>query len=277
MLTDSEELESFNSDWTKKFAGKSQLVVKPGSTEEISAILKHCNERKLAIVPQGGNTSLVGGSVPVHDEIILRTDRLNKILGFDETYGILSAQAGCILSDLQEYALERDHEVPLDLGAKGSCQIGGNLATNAGGIKFLRHNSLHATCVGLKMVLADGTILDNMSSLRKDNTGYDLKHLFIGAEGTLGLITECALLCPPVPKNRHLALLSCRSFRDVLTILKLAKGMLGDVIQAFEVMDNESMELVQTLGPAYKSPFPAKYPFYVLIETGSAGAPLVKS
>ena len=108
----------------------------------------------------------------------------------------------------------------------------------------MRHNSLHATCVGLKTVLADGTILDNMSSLRKDNTGYDLKHLFIGAEGTLGLITECALLCPSMPKNRHLALLSCRSFQNVLIILQKAKALLGDVIQAFEVMDNESMELV---------------------------------
>ena len=121
MLTDSDELQTYNSDWTKKFKGSSKLVLKPGSTEEISAILKHCNERLLAVVPQGGNTSLVGGSVPVHDEIIVRTDRLNKILGFDETYGILSAQAGCILGDLQDYVLEKDHEVPLDLGAKGSC------------------------------------------------------------------------------------------------------------------------------------------------------------
>ena len=160
-------------------------MVKPRTTEEVSEILKYCNQRKLAVVPQGGNTSLVGGSVPVFDEIIINTARMNQIIDFDESYGILSSEAGCILSDLQDFAKEKKYEVPLDLGAKGSCMIGGNLATNAGGIKFIRHNSLHANCVGLKAVLADGTVLDNMTTLRKDNTGYDLKHLFIGSEGTL--------------------------------------------------------------------------------------------
>ena len=147
--------------------------------------MKYCNERRLAVVPQGGRTGLVGGSVPVFDEVIVNTQRMNNILGFDESYGILSAEAGCVLSELQDFAKARGFEVPLDLGAKGSCFIGGNLATNAGGIKFIRHNSLHANCVGLTTVLADGTVLRDMSALRKDNTGTDLKHLFIGSEGTL--------------------------------------------------------------------------------------------
>ena len=121
---------------------------------------------------------------------------MNKILGFDKAYGILSAQAGCILQDLQSYSADRKFDFPIDLGAKGSCQIGGNLATNAGGINFIKHNSLHANCIGLKAVLPNGDILDNMTTLRKDNTGYDLKQLCIGSEGTLGVITECALLCP---------------------------------------------------------------------------------
>jgi len=144
---------------------------------------------------------------------------MNRILGFDQSYGIVSAEAGCILSDLQDFTKTRGYEVPLDLGAKGSCFIGGNLATNAGGIKFIRHNSLHANCVGLTAVLADGTILDNMTTLRKDNTGTDLKHLFIGSEGTLGVITECALLCTVQPKSRQVAVLACQSFDSVLRVL----------------------------------------------------------
>ena len=185
VVTDEDILNIHNTDWTKKYAGHSKLMLKPSTTADVSAILNYCNEKKLAVVPQGGRTGLVGGSVPVHDEVILSTKRMNKIIGFEESYGIVSAEAGCILSDLQDYTKARGYEVPLDLGAKGSCFIGGNLATNAGGIKFIRHNSLHANCIGLTAVLADGSILDNMTTLRKDNTGTDLKHLFIGSEGTL--------------------------------------------------------------------------------------------
>jgi D-2-hydroxyglutarate dehydrogenase len=186
----------------------------------------------------------VGGSTPVHDEIIINTSRMNKILGFDETYGIVSSEAGTILKTLQDYTIERGYEMPIDLGAKGSCQIGGNLATNAGGLKLIRHNSLHANTIGLKAVLADGTILDNMTTLRKDNTGYDLKHLFIGSEGTLGIITECSILCPPYPNNKNVSLVAVRTFDDVLKLLHLAKKTLSDIIQAFEVMDREAVDLV---------------------------------
>mmetsp|Transcript_40412 Transcript_40412/g.29777 ORF Transcript_40412/g.29777 Transcript_40412/m.29777 type:complete len:149 (+) Transcript_40412:470-916(+) len=134
--------------------------------------------------------------------------------------------------------------MPLDLAAKGSCQIGGNLSTNAGGINFLRHNSLHANCVGLKVVLPNGTILDNITTLRKDNTGYDLKHLFIGAEGTLGVITECALLCPALPKSKNVCLVGCEKFEQVLGILKEAKREMADVLNAVEFMDRETVEAV---------------------------------
>jgi D-2-hydroxyglutarate dehydrogenase len=136
-------------------------------------------------VPQGGNTGLVGGSQPVFDEVIVNFSRMNKIIEFDESYGILTCEAGCILQDLHTFLHDKGYLMPLDLGAKGSCHIGGNLATNAGGIHFIKYNSLHANCVGLQVVLPNGTVLDNMTTLRKDNTGYDLKHLFIGAEGTL--------------------------------------------------------------------------------------------
>ena len=148
--------------------------------------------------------------------------------------------------------------------------IGGNLATNAGGIKFIRHNSMHANCVGLKAVLPDGRILDNMTTLRKDNTGYDLKHLFIGSEGTLGIITECALLCPPLLTNRNLAMLTCKSFVSVLNLLKIAKAELSDLIQAIEVVDSYSVETVlDQFKDTAKLPFTRQYPFYVLIEIAS--------
>ena len=152
--------------------------------------------------------------------------------------------------------------------------IGGNLATNAGGIKFIRHNSMHANCVGLKAVLPDGEILDNMTTLRKDNTGYDLKHLFIGSEGTLGIITECALLCPPLLTNRNLAMLACNSWDGVLDVLKTAKSELSDLIQAIEVMDTVSMHSVTEQNKTIaKSPFSDEYPFYMLIEIASKANP----
>eukprot|EP00352_Strombidinopsis_acuminata_P001794 CAMPEP_0176379060 /NCGR_PEP_ID=MMETSP0126-20121128/30087_1 /TAXON_ID=141414 ORGANISM="Strombidinopsis acuminatum, Strain SPMC142" /NCGR_SAMPLE_ID=MMETSP0126 /ASSEMBLY_ACC=CAM_ASM_000229 /LENGTH=193 /DNA_ID=CAMNT_0017741673 /DNA_START=514 /DNA_END=1095 /DNA_ORIENTATION=- len=157
----------------------------------------------------------------------------------------------------------------LDLGAKGTCMIGGNLATNAGGINFIRLNSLHANTIGLKAVLADGTILDNMTTLRKDNTGYDMKHLFIGAEGTLGVITEAAMLCPPLLKNKNLALLACRSFEHVIDLLKSAKSKLGESIYSFEVMDRESVGVVLDNISVAKFPFDRLHPFYVLVETAT--------
>ena len=244
MITDADDLESHNADWTKKFIGNSKLLLRPKTSEEVAACLKHCNERMLAVTPQAGNTNLVGSAVPVHDEVILNTSRMNKILGFDESYGIVSSEAGVILRALHNYTIERGYEVPLDLGAKDSCQIGGNLANNAGGLKVIRHNSMHANTIGLKAVLADGTIMDNMTTLRKDNTGYDMKHLFIGSEGTLGVITECALLCPPYPTRKHIAMVSLNSFDDVLSLLHKTKSLLGDILYAYEVMDGASMEIV---------------------------------
>ena len=178
----------------KKYIGDSKIVLKPKTTQEVSDILKYCNQRRLAVVPQGGNTGLVGGSVPIFDEIILSLSRMNQIKHFDQNYSIVHTQAGVVLEKLAEYLQDYGHMPPIDLGAKGSCHIGGNLATNAGGIKLIKYNSMHANCIGIEAVLADGTIINDMKGLRKDNTGYDLKQLFIGSEGTLGIITECAIL-----------------------------------------------------------------------------------
>ena len=223
VITDQDMISPHNRDWTNKFVGSSKLLLRPKTTEEVSSILKYCNDRKLAVVPQGGNTGLVGGSTPVHDEIILSTARMNNIMDFNESYGILSTQAGVILANCQQYTRDRGYVMPIDLGAKGSCMIGGNLATNAGGIHFIKFNSMHANCVGLKAVMANGQILDNMTTLRKDNTGYDLKHLFIGSEGTLGIITEAAILCPPMATSKNLAVLAVSSYEGCQRILCLAK------------------------------------------------------
>ncbi|ELU02184.1 hypothetical protein CAPTEDRAFT_166406, partial [Capitella teleta] len=188
VLTTAEDLQGYNTDWMGIVRGDSRAVLRPKSTKEISRVLKRCNDRRLAVVPQGGNTGLVGGSVPVFDEIVISTELMTDVISVDPVSGVLVCQAGCVLERL-DGLLREEHDLmmPLDLGAKGSCQIGGNVSTNAGGIRLLRYGSLHGTVLGVEAVLANGDVLDCLSSLRKDNTGYDLKQLFIGSEGTLGV------------------------------------------------------------------------------------------
>ncbi|XP_054579225.1 D-2-hydroxyglutarate dehydrogenase, mitochondrial isoform X4 [Eptesicus fuscus] len=193
---------------------------------------------------------------------------MNQVVSFQDISGILVCQAGCILEELSRYVEERDFIMPLDLGAKGSCHIGGNLATNAGGLRFLRYGSLRGTVLGLEVVLADGTILNCLTSLRKDNTGYDLKQLFIGSEGTLGVITAVSILCPPKPRAVNVAFLGCPGFAEVLQTFSTCKRMLGEILSAYEFMDAECMQLVrqhlQLTSPVQESPF------YVLVETSGS-------
>lgn len=207
VITDASELIGYNTDWLKTCRGSSQVLLQPKTTEEVSSILHHCHDNNLAVVPQGGNTGLVGGSVPVFDEVIISTQLMNDIISLDTLSGILICQAGCILGNLDSFVSDQGFTMPIDLGAKGSCHIGGNLATNAGGVRLLRYGSLHGSVLGLEAVLANGEVLDCLSSLRKDNTGYDLKQLFIGSEGTLGIITKAAILCPQKPKAVSVAFL----------------------------------------------------------------------
>ncbi|KAM5325804.1 D-2-hydroxyglutarate dehydrogenase, mitochondrial isoform 2-T2 [Glossophaga mutica] len=245
VVTDPEELEASNVDWLRGMRGCSKVLLKPRTTEEVSHILRYCHGRNLAVNPQGGNTGLVGGSVPVFDEVILSTALMNQVISFHGVSGTLVCQAGCVLEELSRYVEERGFIVPLDLGAKGSCHIGGNLATNAGGLRLLRYGSLRGTVLGLEVVLADGTILNCLTSLRKDNTGYDLKQLFIGSEGTLGVITAVSILCPPKPRAVNVAFLGCPGFAEVLQTFSTCKGMLGEILSAFEFMDAECMRLVR--------------------------------
>ncbi|KAJ2450675.1 D-lactate ferricytochrome c oxidoreductase [Coemansia sp. RSA 2336] len=267
--SDPAELEGFNADWLNKYRGRSQLVLRPKSTQEVAAILGYCNEHSIAVVPQGGNTGLVGGSVPVHDEVVLSLRNLNRVRGFDEVSGVLACDAGCVLEELDGYVAERGHAMPLDLGAKGSCQIGGNVATNAGGIRFLRYGSLHGSVLGLEVVLADGTVLDNMSLLRKDNTGYDLKQLFVGSEGTLGVITGVSLVTPRRPAAVNVAVLGVRSYADVQAAFRLARQRCGEILSAFEFWDASCMGAVLH-HHALRSPLAAEFPFYVLVETSGS-------
>uniref|UniRef100_A0A672TAR1 D-2-hydroxyglutarate dehydrogenase, mitochondrial n=1 Tax=Sinocyclocheilus grahami TaxID=75366 RepID=A0A672TAR1_SINGR len=224
-ITDPDLLKSSNVDWLKTVEGNNEVLLRPKTTEEVSQILR---SRNLEVCPHRGNTGLVGGSVPVFDEIILSTSLMNQVITFDNISGILTCQAGCVLKNLSNYLEERDFIIPLDLGVKGSCHIGGNVSTNAGGLRL-----------GQFWVLADGWILNCLATLRKDNTGYDLKQLFI--EGTLGVITAVSILCPRKLKAVNVVFLDemtrCSSFQQLLETFQCCRGMLGEVLSAFEFLD----------------------------------------
>ncbi|WEW56231.1 D-lactate ferricytochrome c oxidoreductase [Emydomyces testavorans] len=264
-----DDIEPFNTDWMKKYRGHTRLVLKPQSTKEVSQILRYCNANKLAVVPQGGNTGLVGGGVPVFDEIVVNMSRMNRIRSFDENSGVISVDAGVILEVAEKYLADRNCIFPLDLGAKGSCHIGGNLATNAGGLRLLRYGSLHGNVLGLEAVLPDGTIVDDMCALRKNNTGYDLKHLLIGGEGTIGIITGASIICPQRPKAVNVAYFGLQSYDHVCKAFREAKSQLSEILSAFELMDGRSQDLVHDV-TGLNRPLGESYPFYCLVETSGS-------
>ncbi|KAK9485557.1 hypothetical protein V1527DRAFT_466214 [Lipomyces starkeyi] len=266
-----EDLSGYNIDSMRKYHGQSQLVLKPRSTEEVSLIMKRCHARQLAVVPQGGNTGLVGGSVPVFDEIVISMSLMNKVRSFDEVSGILVADAGCILETTDQYLAERGYIFPLDLGAKGSCHIGGNVATNAGGLRLLRYGSLHGTVLGIEAVMPDGTIFDSLGKLRKDNTGYDIKQLFIGSEGTLGVITGISIICPRRSKVVNVAFFGLESYEKVQQAFVKAKGELSEILSAFEFMDTASQEQVARFSEL-RRPLDEPHNFYVLVETSGSNS-----
>ncbi len=266
-----DDIEPFNGDWMRKYRGHTKLVLKPGSTEEVSKVLKYCNDNMLAVVPQGGNSGLVGGSVPVFDEIVINMSRMNEIRSFDDVSGALVVDAGVILEVADNFLAEKGCIFPLDLGAKGSCHIGGNVATNAGGLRLLRYGSLHGNVLGIEAVLPDGTIVDDLSKLRKNNTGYDLKQLFIGGEGTLGIITAVSVLCPQRSKAINVAFFGLESYEKVQEAFKEAKGQLSEILSAFELMDSHSQDLVHKV-TKNKRPLEDQHPFYCLIETSGSNS-----
>ncbi|KAI9215967.1 Aip2 protein, partial [Blastocladiella britannica] len=274
-VTDDDVLP-YNMDWMRKYRGQSRVVVRPSTTAQVSAILAHCHARRLAVVPQGGNTGLVGGSVPVFDEIIVHLGHMNTVRAFDPVSGVVTADAGVVLETLDNYLRDRGHMMPLDLGAKGSCTIGGNVATNAGGLRLVRYGSLRGTVLGVEAVLPDGRVLDALTSLRKDNTGLDLKQLLIGSEGALGIITAVSVLAPMRPLGTHVATLAVESYEGVVEAFTRAKREVGETLSAFEFWDAAASSLVTTHLPWLRNPLSADadagtpYPFQVLIETAGA-------
>src|SRR5499427_3265812 len=211
-IADPVEQGPYLTEARRLWRGATRLVVRPASTEEVAAVVRICAEAKLPIVPQGGNTGLVGGGVPPEDghNIVLALGRMNRIRAIDPVNFTMTVEAGCILADLQQAAAEVDRLFPLSLGAAGSCQIGGNLSTNAGGIAVLRYGNTRELTLGLEVVLPDGQIWDGLRGLRKDNTGYDLKQLFIGAEGTLGVITAATVKLFPKPRDKRTSYVALR-------------------------------------------------------------------
>ena len=270
---DAGSLATANEDWMKKYRGRSKVLLLPSTTGEVSRVLARCNARGLAVVPQGGNTGLVGGGVPVHDEVVVNLRNMRSVVSVDRSAGVVVTEAGVVLEDLESAANARGLTVPLDLGAKGKCQIGGNVSTNAGGLRLVRYGSLRGTVLGLEVVLADGRVLDLLRTLRKDNTGYDLKQLFIGAEGTLGVITKIALVAPPRPIATNVAFAGAPSFDAAVAAMRLAKQSLGGALSAVEFLDRASLELVLRELTGTKDPLPhAKSPFYVVVEVAETEA-----
>lgn len=268
VLTTDADTAAYLTDWRRRFTGKALAVVRPGSTAEVAAIIGLCNQYRVPVVPQGGNTGLVLGSVPdtTGTAIVLCLTRLNQVREIDTVNNTMTVEAGCILQNIQQAAADIARLFPLSLAAEGSCTIGGNLSTNAGGTAVLRYGNTRELCLGLEVVTAQGEIWSGLRGLRKDNTGYDLRDLFIGAEGTLGVITAAVLKIFPQPKARLTALAAMPTPDHALQLLTLAQTQCGAALTGFELMSDFCLQLVAKHFPQLRLPFPDTYPQYVLLE-----------
>jgi len=267
------DLDAWQVDWRKRWRGRARAVVLPGSTAEVAAVVRACAAHGTSIVAQGGNTGLVGGGVPDASgtQVLLSLQRLARVRELDRANLTLTAEAGCVLQTVQQAADDAGLLFPLSLAAEGSCTIGGNLATNAGGTQVLRYGNARALCLGLEVVTASGEIWHGLSGLRKDNTGYDLRDLFIGSEGTLGIITAATLALQPKPAATMTALAACADLDAALDLLGRARTRLGPGLTGFEVMNAFSLTLVARHFPQLRPPFPAApgaptAPWTVLLE-----------
>ena len=262
------DLSAWEHDWRQRLRGTARAVVRPASTQEIAAVVKACAAAGASIVTQGGNTGLVVGSVPDESgrQIVLSLQRINAVRQIDAANLTITVEAGCILQSLQQAAEAAGYLFPLSLAAEGSCTIGGNLATNAGGTQVLRYGNARELCLGLEVVTAQGEIWDGLSGLRKDNTGYDLRDLFIGSEGTLGVITAATLKLYPQPAARLTAWAAVPSMQQAVALLGLAQQHLGAGLTGFEVMGQFSLALTAKQFPQLRVPFHAHSAFCVLLE-----------
>jgi FAD/FMN-containing dehydrogenase len=273
VLTDPNDTRPYFTDWRRQYSGTAECVVRPASTEEVARVVAGCRAENIAIVPQGGNTGLCGGSVPTGSrrEVVLALGRMNRIRSLDRLNDTITVEAGCVLANVQRAADEAGRLFPVSLAAEGSCQIGGNLSTNAGGVNVLRYGTAREQVLGLEVVLPDGRVWHGLRGLRKDNTGYDLKQLFLGAEGTLGIITAAVLRLYPKPTANATAWIALESPAAAIELLAFLHERLGERVSAFELLSRACVEAVLSFAPATQDPLGATHPWYVLAEIADSG------
>lgn len=273
LLETADEVAPFLLDWRKRYLGRALAVAQPDSTEDVAAIVRWCAAQRVPVVPQGGNTGLSGGATP--DEsgrtLVLSLARLKRVRALDTANNSITVEAGCVLADVQRAAFEAGRLFPLSLAAEGSCTIGGNLSTNAGGVQVLRYGNARELCLGLEVVTAAGEVWDGLRGLRKDNTGYDLRDLFIGAEGTLGVITAATLKLHPLPAVQLTAFVALDDPEAAIALLERAQRRLAAALTGFELMSSLCIELVLRHYPDCRLPLAgAASPYYVLLECSDA-------
>ena len=268
-VTDAATLEPYLIEGRGLYHGHTSMLLRPGSVAEVAAILKLANATKTPLVPQGGNTGLVGGQIPLDGELLLSLTRLDKIREVDPSSNAMTCEAGVVLQNAQEAAAAADRLFPLTLGAEGSCTIGGNLSTNAGGTGALAYGIARELVLGLEVVLADGRVLNLLSKLKKDNTGYDLRHIFVGAEGTLGVITATVLKIFPRPRAVETAFIGVPSPQAALALLNLAQSQAGGTVTSFELIVRDIIDFAVRHGHGVRDPLGAKHPWYVMLEVSS--------
>ena len=274
ILTDAADIAPYLTDHRKLYQGRALAVIVPRSVEQISRLLRFCNENRIGVVPHGGNTGYCGGATPDEsgNQVVVSMRRMNRIRGVDALNYSLVAEAGCILADVQRAADEAERFFPLSLGSEGTCQIGGNLSTNAGGLSVLRYGMMRELVLGLEVVLADGRVLSSLGALRKDNTGYDIKSLFLGAEGTLGIITAASVKLFPKIRSSATALVAVPKVRAAVDLLARLREASGDRISSFELIPRIGIELTTQHIPGVIDPLQQPYSWYVLCELTSARA-----
>ena len=268
VLVDDRDTAGYLTDWRKRYVGHALAVVRPADVGQVTAIVRLCGDAGIAIVPQGGNTGLVGGATPDASgaQVVLFTGRMKAIRALDPVNDTITVEAGCTLADVQQAALAADRLFPLSLASEGSCTIGGNLSTNAGGTGVLRYGNARDLCLGLEAVLPNGEVVGHLAGLRKDNTGYHWSDLLIGAEGTLGIVTAATLKLYPLPRARWTAWAAVASPHDALRLLAIAQQHCGPTLTAFELVSDFALSLVEKHFPAARAPFVERHPQGVLIE-----------
>jgi D-lactate dehydrogenase (cytochrome) len=269
-ITEPADIAPYLTEERNLYHGRSPLVLRPGSTAEVSAICKLATQHRIALVPQGGNTGLVGGQTPHHGEVVVSMRRMDKVRDVDTASNTMTCEAGVVLQIAQQRAGEVDRLFPLSLGAEGSCTIGGNLSTNAGGTAALAYGVAREMALGLEVVLADGRVLNALSKLKKDNTGYDLRNLFIGAEGTLGIITAATLKLFPKPRAVETAFVGLKSPNDALKLLTIAQNEAAGSLTSFELLADIAVDFSIRHGIDIRAPLTGKHPWYVLMELSSS-------